>query len=162
MMRHPQDNAALLRVLLAGGVEFAIVGGVAAVLHGATRMTVDLDVVAPFTEQNLQRLLDALSPFDPRHATRPDMLLLDETATRLSGFRMILIESQIGRLDVLPEQPPIGRYEAITTVDMNVLGHRVKVISRDDLIAVKRALPRPRDRRDAVELEAAKARDERS
>lgn len=160
MSRHPQDNEALLRTLLAGGFEFAIVGGVAAVLHGATRMTVDLDVLAPFTEANLQRLLDALAPHDPRHATRPDLPLLGETATRLCSFRMILIESQLGRLDVLPEQPPIGDYDAVDLVDMTVLGHVVKVISRDHLIAVKRALPRARDRRDAVELEAAKMRDE--
>lgn len=72
MSRHPQDNEGLLREMLAAGFEFAIVGGVAAVLHGATRMTVDLDVLAPFTEANLQRLLDALAPHDPRHATRPD------------------------------------------------------------------------------------------
>lgn len=49
MTRHPQDNEALLRILLTGGFEFAIVGGVAAVLHGATRMTVDLDVLAPWS-----------------------------------------------------------------------------------------------------------------
>ena len=160
MTRHPQDNGALLHALLAGGFEFAIIGGVAAVLHGATRMTVDLDVVAPFTASNLQRLLNALAPHDPRHVTRPDLSLLDDAASRLCGFRMILIESQLGRLDVLPDQPPIGDYETIDVVPMDVLGHRVNVISRDHLIAVKRALPRPRDRRDAIELEAAKKRDE--
>lgn len=160
MTRHPQDNEALLRTLLAGCFDFAIVGGVAAVLHGATRMTVDLDVLAPFTESNLQRLLDALAPHDPRHATRPDLSLLDQTAARLRGFRMILIESRLGRLDVLPEQPPIGDYDAVDLVEMTLLGHTVKVISRDHLIAVKRALSRPRDRSDAVELEAAKRHDE--
>jgi hypothetical protein len=160
MTRHPQDNAALLRTLIAGGFEFAIVGGVAAVLHGATRMTVDLDVLAPFTESNLQRLLGALASHDPRHATRPDLSLLDETPKRLCGFRMILVESQLGRLDVLPEQPPIGDYDAVDLVEMDVLGHTVKVIARDHLIAVKRALPRARDRQDAIELEAAKIRDE--
>ncbi len=160
MSRHPQDNDGLLRQMLAARFEFAIVGGVAAVLHGATRMTVDLDVLAPFTEGNLQRLLDALASHNPRHATRPDLSLLDETPRRLSTFRMILIESELGRLDVLPEQPPIGNYEAVDLVEMTMLGHRVKVISRDHLIAVKRALPRPRDRRDAVELEAAKRQDE--
>jgi hypothetical protein len=37
--------AALLQTLSLGGVEFIVVGGVAAAAHGAARTTLDLDVV---------------------------------------------------------------------------------------------------------------------
>lgn len=40
-----QDNAARLAALQASRFEFVVIGGVAAVLHGSTRMTVDLDVL---------------------------------------------------------------------------------------------------------------------
>lgn len=43
----PQRNLALLERLTDAGVEFCIVGGIAAVLHGATRATIDLDIAAP-------------------------------------------------------------------------------------------------------------------
>jgi hypothetical protein len=57
----PQRNLALLERLTDAHVEFCIIGGVAAVLHGATRMTVDLDIAAPFTEENLTRFQVSLS-----------------------------------------------------------------------------------------------------
>src|SRR5690606_31162518 len=60
VMRHrkaPQRNLELLERLTDARVEFCIIGGIAAVLHGATRTTVDLDIAAPFTEENLKRLL---------------------------------------------------------------------------------------------------------
>ena len=71
--RRPQRNIPLLERLIAAEFEFCIVGGVAAVLHGATRMTVDLDVAAPFDVPNISRLLSALADLDVRHATRPDL-----------------------------------------------------------------------------------------
>ena len=45
--RLPQQNERLLRALTEGSVTFAVIGGVAALLHGASLMTVDLDVAAP-------------------------------------------------------------------------------------------------------------------
>ncbi len=46
-MAHPKqaDLAALIDALQAEGVEFIVVGGASAILHGALAMTQDLDVV---------------------------------------------------------------------------------------------------------------------
>lgn len=68
--RHVQQTSALIELLCASGLEFAIVGGVAAVMHGSARMTLDLDVIMDFSVPNLERLLEALRPHDPRHAGR--------------------------------------------------------------------------------------------
>ncbi|HVI01550.1 MAG TPA: hypothetical protein VM869_22700 [Enhygromyxa sp.] len=156
--KRPQRNQALLERLTDGGVEFCIIGGIAAVLHGATRTTVDLDVAAPFTEENLVRLLAALADLDVRHATRPDLRVADEPLARLLTFRMLLLETDMGRLDVLREVTPIGPYAALQTVEMDVGLRRCKILDIDDLIRVKRSLTRPQDVEVAVQLEAIRLR----
>lgn len=54
------DVERLLRALDAHGLEFVVVGGVAAGAHGATRATEDLDLVARRTNDNLDRLAAAM------------------------------------------------------------------------------------------------------
>ncbi|MEX1366703.1 MAG: hypothetical protein AB1Z98_26490 [Nannocystaceae bacterium] len=123
-------------------------------------MTVDLDVAAPFDEENLSRLRAALAPFSPMHATRPDLSVLDEPMERLLQFRLLLIETKLGRLDVLREVQPLGDFGTLRTIDMEVYGIVAKVLTRDDLIRVKRTVARPKDLVVALELEAARERDD--
>jgi hypothetical protein len=59
------DLIGLLRVLLESRVDFIIIGGVAASLHGALRTTLDLDVVYSRRPENLARLARALAPYRP-------------------------------------------------------------------------------------------------
>lgn len=158
--RGAQDNEALVRTLVDAGFEFAVVGGVAAVLHGATRLTVDLDLAAPFTEENLERLRSALKPLKAVHATRPDLAFADEPMERLRTFRLFLIETDLGRLDILRSLPPCGEFSALRTVEMDLLGTRVKVLERGQLIEVKRAAGRRKDIEVALELEAIAEREQ--
>lgn len=65
------DVSGLLAALQDAKVEFCVIGGVAAIAHGALTPTQDLDIAAPMTEDNLARLLTALAPYRPKHATRP-------------------------------------------------------------------------------------------
>ena len=51
------DFQALLRTLAENRVEFILVGGVAAAVHGATRLTADVDVVYHRTRENVERLV---------------------------------------------------------------------------------------------------------
>jgi hypothetical protein len=157
--KQPQNNAALVRALVDANVEFIVIGGVAAILHGVSRVTSDLDISAPLSPDNLSRLLRALEPHRPVHATRPDLRLLDEPFERLMTFRLLLIETELGRLDVLPRVEPIGDYDALQTVQMQLAGHAVRVIERGQLIAVKESLTRPKDREVALELRAIEERE---
>ncbi len=159
MTRRPQKNAELVGALVEAKFSFAIIGGVAAVLHGSSRMTVDLDVAAPFDPANLELLRQALAPYEPVHATRPDLRFLDEPMERLLRFRLFLIETTIGRLDVLREVQPLGKFDGLHTIELDVYGHRAPVLSRDDLIQVKRAVARPKDIEVALELEAIRERE---
>jgi hypothetical protein len=63
------DFLGALRTLREGGVEFAVVGGLAAVLNGAPVNTFDLDIVPARTEANVAKLLGVLETLD---AMQPD------------------------------------------------------------------------------------------
>ena len=55
----------LLRILSAAGVDFIVVGGVAAAAHGSPRSTQDVDVVYSRSRANLQKLVEALTAHQP-------------------------------------------------------------------------------------------------
>ena len=150
----PQRNSELIRVLVEANVEFAVVGGVAAIIHGSARMTVALDIAAPFDSDNLARLRDALAPYDAVHVTRTELRLADEPMERLQRFRLFLLQTTLGRLDVLREVQPLGVFDDLRFVDMEVYGQRVRVLQREDLMRVKRSVGRPKDVEVALELEA--------
>jgi hypothetical protein len=59
------DLASLLRSLGDAKVEFILVGGVAARAHGSPRITQDVDIVYGRSNENLQRLVNALAPHEP-------------------------------------------------------------------------------------------------
>ena len=62
-----QDFERLVRNFVENSVEFVIVGGFAAVVHGSSLVTEDLDICIPFTEENANRLIKVLKPLHPRH-----------------------------------------------------------------------------------------------
>jgi hypothetical protein len=75
------DIASLLSALGGAGVDFIIVGGVAATIHGSSRLTQDIDVVYERSDANLERLAAALggvspylrgAPGDSRSSGRPE------------------------------------------------------------------------------------------
>lgn len=59
------DFRALFETLTHGGVEFVLIGGVAATVHGSARATFDLDVVYSRSPDNVARLVAALAPLEP-------------------------------------------------------------------------------------------------
>jgi len=155
-----QESDELLRRLSEGGVEFVIVGGLAAIAHGAQRMTNDVDIAAAFTPENMARLLAALHDVHPRNAVRPDLGDIQASPEELSRFRNLDIVTDIGRLDVLGELPPIGRYaDALAnSVQIELFGHTCAILGLDDLIRIKQSLARPKDQEVAAELMAIRER----
>ena len=66
-----QNLGELVRRLIAGNVEFVLVGGFAAVAHGVTLVTRDVDVCCRFSEANLMRIQSALVDLHPVHRWHP-------------------------------------------------------------------------------------------
>jgi predicted nucleotidyltransferase len=149
----------LLEVLYDSGFEFIVVGGTAALAHGAVTPTRDVDVAAPMTEENLSKLMDALRPHHPKHATRPDLGVIPHSVAELSKFRLLLIDTDIGRLDVLAGVKPLGEYAELASCSMELLeGKSFRVLELDSLIEVKAFLQRPKDKIVEAELRAIRDR----
>jgi predicted nucleotidyltransferase len=144
MQRTPE----LLRLLLDARVEFVLIGGVAAIAHGSATFTQDCDITAPFTEDNLTRLMTALTPYQPRYALAMPKRPVTESAELLSRNRNLYLLTDLGRLDILAEVPPVGSYAEVAAraISLDIYGRSCRVISLDDLIAIKRYLGRDKDR----------------
>lgn len=150
------DLLAFVRVLSSGGVDYIIVGGVAAGIHGALRTTLDLDVVYARDPANVDRLVAALEPFHPYLRGAPSGLPFQlDAATVLRGLNFTLTTS-LGDLDLIGEITGGGSYDALkSSADLVELeGFACLVVSLPKLIELKRAAGRGKDREALAELEA--------
>ena len=94
------DFLAVIRTLNEHGVDFIVVGGVAAVLEGAPISTFDLHVVHARTVDNVERLLKALAAMDAHYRLQPERRIRPQTSHLLSAAHQLLM-TQYGPLDVL-------------------------------------------------------------
>ena len=67
------------------GIEFVVVGGVAATLHGSSYVTHDLDVCYSRDGANLERLARALKSVARHHATRPGTVRFENCSCGLGN-----------------------------------------------------------------------------
>ena len=150
------DLRALLGILTEAGVRFILVGGVAAVAHGATRLTQDIDVVYARDMDNLGRIVRALASHHPYlRGAPPGLPFLWDERTLLHGLNFPL-ETELGDLDLLGEIVGGGNYEALLphAIELELFGHRCLCLGLAKLIAVKRAAGRPKDFEAIAELES--------
>ena len=66
-----QDLNQLLKILLQHKLDFMIIGGFAAVVHGSSHVTKDLDITMLITPENVDKLRKALKDLEPRHRMNP-------------------------------------------------------------------------------------------
>jgi hypothetical protein len=143
-------------VLVRGGVEFIVIGGAAATIHGSARITRDIDIVYRRTAENLRRMVDALSPYSPYLRGAPAGLpFLWDESTLHRGLNFTLTTS-IGDLDLLGEVTGGGNFEALLahSSPVQAFGIECLCLNLDKLIQVKRAAGRPKDLEAIAELEA--------
>lgn len=137
----------ILKALVDHGVEFILVGGVAAVLDGAPLSTLDVDVVFLRSEENLPPLLDALRALNARYVDPAGRHILPD-ADKLSSFRMHRFKTAFGPLDVMET---IGHGLAYAdligdTQVMEVVGINVRVLGLETIILSKEQANRDKDR----------------
>jgi len=147
-MALPSDLIDLLAEFAATGVEYLLVGGQALALHGHPRFTKDADVWLRDTPDNIGRAQRALLQFGaPRSVV--DALL---TAQPLD---VVWMGAPPARIDLMKGVPGGDFAEAwLTRVAHEVADTLVQVVSRAQLIQLKRASGRPQDLLDAAQLEA--------
>jgi hypothetical protein len=122
-----------LTALHEGGVEFILVGGLAAVLQGAPIQTYDVDIVYSQAGENIERLLRVLDSMDAIFRIQPDRKL-KPGATHLEGS---------GHLNLITRLATIGddlAYEHLLPHSRLMLiteSVYIRVLELDEIITLK-------------------------
>lgn len=146
----------LLQVLHQHSVEYVLVGGVAAAVQGATRLTFDIDLCYGRNQENLERLASALAPFHPYlRGADPGLPFTLDVRTLGSGLNFTLT-TEIGDIDLFGELRGLGSYEDVRQYSqtLKLFGLPCQVLTLEGLILNKKAVGRPKDLDALRELEA--------
>lgn len=143
-----QRTGAILRGLQGAGVEFVVVGGTAAVLQAAPIRTEDLDIVHRRTTENVARLLPWLLAHGAYNRADLANRRLPPKEDALLGHGHILLQTDLGKLDVLCELGDGEGYEELLedTIVLEDDGVRLRVLGLPRLIEVKAQAGRPKDK----------------
>lgn len=154
------DLESLLARLTRNRVRYVVVGGYAAMAHGASRITQDIDVCCPFTPGNLMRLHQALRDLHPVHRMTPKRLPLVLSRETCQEFKNLYLDTDLGQIDCLSEIAGLGTYEAVrrSSDRVRLPWGSCRVLTLESLIRAKEAMPRPQDRVVLGELRAIELR----
>lgn len=147
-MRVPSpDFFAIFRTLVEHEVDFIIVGGVSAVLHGVPITTFDLDLVHSRSSDNIGRLLSALHDFDACYRGQGDRRLTPSPVHLASPGHQLLMTC-FGPLDLLGTIGTDRSYEDLIehTTELSVSGMHLHVLNLDILIEVKEEVGHEKDK----------------
>jgi hypothetical protein len=141
--------------LQSAGIPYAVVGGYAVALHGAVRGTVDVDIAIRWTLENLKKAEKALYSLGL-------VSKIPVNAENVFHFRDEYIQNRnlIGWNFYNPKNPA-NQVDIIITYDLgnkhveSIKTHSgiIRVLSREDLIRMKKASGRPQDLEDSQALE---------
>ena len=150
----------LLRRLVEGEVDFVVVGGFAAIVHGSPRLTNDLDICYAAAPRNLAALGGVLTELGARLRGIEDAVPFQPDLATLRRTRLLTLESPDGPIDLLAAPAGSPGYASLRRqaerVDLE--GITVLVASLDHLMDMKRAAGRPKDLVDLEELQAVARR----
>lgn len=149
-MEHPELRAPeILAVLERHRVEYVVIGGFAAQIHGAVRPTFDIDVTPRTSLENLDRLAAALKDLGAR--IRSDAveggLPFGVSGESLRGLKMLNLLTPFGELDLTFAPAGIDGFEELdrSAVIKPVGEVRVRIAALADVIRSKSAAGRPKD-----------------
>lgn len=150
------DFDALIGALDEAGVEFIIVGGLAATIHGSSRLTQDIDAVYARSDENIERLVTALRAHEPYLRGAPPNLPFEWSSATIRRGLNFTLTTTIGDIDLLGEITGGGGYEDLLphSIVVDLFGHECRCLDLPWLIKTKRAAGRPRDLEAIAELEA--------
>ena len=150
------DPEGLLRRLVAGDVDFVVVGGVAAVAHGSAYFTQDLDISYAPDQENLDRLGRVLVDLGARLRGVTDDIPFIPDGRTLRRTRVLTLTTPQGKLDLLAQPDGSPTYDELRgrAERDEIAGVEVAYASLEDLIAMKKAAGRPKDLVAVEELEA--------
>lgn len=155
-----QTFSQILQRLTDAGLEFVIVGGYAAVAHGSSYLTRDVDICTVLTDENVAKLRRALADWNPKHRMTPQRLSFLQYPPLGQPLKNLYLQTDTGVIDILTSVLGVGDFDRLKSraEEVEVEGRRYLLISLEDLILSKEALGRERDLLTAKELRAIAAK----
>lgn len=161
----------LFKSLNDAGVRYVVVGGLAVLLHGHARLTVDVDLVVDLDEGQALRAIDALVamglrprvPVNPRDFADRSVREGWIRERGMQVFSMIDPSNPMRVVDLFVDHPIPFEDLWSRSEEFELRDTTVRVASIRDLIHLKRLAGRPQDHADIEQLEAileAKKKDE--
>ncbi len=154
----PLDTERLLRALDDAAVQYVLIGGVACLVHGASRVTVDADIVPALDDENLRRLLNALASVNAHVLVDEQRLKFEagdvwETMSLRRGAEGLRdadawhFTTSAGPVDVVMVAAGVGDFSRhiAGATRLELFGIQVLVAGLDDLILSKETLGREKD-----------------
>ena len=139
-------------------VDFVLIGGAAMSIQGSAHVTQDIDICYSRSKSNVERLVEALSPFHVRLRGAPEGLPFRFDAETLAKGLNFTLTTDLGDINLLGEVPGLGDFPRVKAESevVQVYGADCLVLTITGLVKEKRAAGRPRDLAVLPELEALK------
>ena len=148
-MPQPLDPECIFQVLAGHDVDYVLIGGLAAVLHGSPSLTNGADILPARTEDNLMRLGAALRDLGAkiRSPNTPDGIPFEPHPELLRSMAMLNMTTRCGDLDLSFAPAAMDDYEGVVerATRYDISGTEVVVASLDDVIRSKEAAGRKKD-----------------
>jgi len=143
-----EDYRDMLHALAGEKVRFLLVGAYAMAAHGYPRATMDIDIWVMPSPENADAVLRALERFGvPAQSLTKADLQKDDTVFQIGVAPR--------RIDIITGASGLRFEEAFThSIEIDIEGIQVRILSLDDLIRNKRAVGRAKDAADAEALES--------
>lgn len=149
-MPEPLDPECIFAALAKAKVDYVLIGGLAAVLHGSPAMTNDADIVPAPDGANLVRLSSALVDLRARVRSEvdPDGLPFDPHPELLASMAMLNLTTRCGDLDLSFAPAGTAGYDDLIerAVRFKVGRRTISVADLADVIRSKEVADRPKDR----------------
>jgi hypothetical protein len=143
----------LLRALTSRGVRFVVAGGVAVVLHGIERTTMDLDIALDLSPENVKRFGEAMDslglrplvPVPVETLSDPELVRVMVEEKHATVFMLADPRTPLRKVDVFLTEELGYENLAADAIPVEIPGIPLRIVSLERLLALKRAVHPPRE-----------------
>jgi hypothetical protein len=146
----------LLVAVAEAALDVVIVGGVAGIVAGSSRVTTDLDLCYDPRPENREALAALLVAWRAELRVAPSGLPFILDARTLRDVPVLTLRTALGDVDVMDRVAGVGAWPEVRRASeaLEIFGVQLRVLSLEALIAARKAARRRKDLDQLPELEA--------